>query len=171
MEITVKDLVGKTGADVNVEELKKQLRRLPEAERFSFIQECLAHGLISWALALAKSCLRSGEYVARLLEHGLRVADASSIKYWLECAVAKLGGRRVVRIVASQLESNPEGVAKAVYWLPGLLSRKELKTAAAFDELVRAAGEKGILRKPKVMPNPDKPGHVLFGNVWAEDDT
>ena len=171
MEITAKDLVGKPLDPADMAELKKQLRRLPQPERFSFIQDCLAHGQDGWALSLAKSCLSSGEHIARLLEHGLAVADAGSIKLWLDCAVAKLGGRRVVQIVAGQINSNPEGVAKAVYWLPSLLSRKESKTVAAYDELVRLARERGIMRAPEVLPHPEDPGRVVFGNVRAEADT
>lgn len=142
MGMTVRDLDGRSPDAPAVAELRKRLGRLPESERFAFIQDCLDHGLDGWALALAKTCLRSGEHIVRLLEHGLATADASSIKFWLDLAVAKLGGRRVVSIVAGQIDSNPDGAAKAIYWLPGLLSRQESKTVAAFDELLRLARER-----------------------------
>ena len=48
----------------------------------------------------------------------LEDADASSIRYWPECVVPRLGFRRIVRLLDNFRGEYPESVAKAAYWLP-----------------------------------------------------
>lgn len=98
-------------------ELVDWLRSQPEAARLRFIEEFLDIQVVV-ALQLANRCLTERPSFEALLERGLRAADAGSIKYWLESLVPRMGIRRVFRLLGRDLDSNPEGVAKALYWIP-----------------------------------------------------
>lgn len=151
--------------DKELNELTRNLRKLPEEERFQFIMKLLshksfcAHGVGQY---LARACLERKEFLAAILELGLEVADASRIRWWLGAVVPKLGFPRATAILKSKLGTQPKQVDKALYWLPDYLPENSERSLKALQELRQAADEMGIIRKPKVVPNPDKPGHFLI---------
>ena len=149
--------------------LKKWLRTLSDDERFAFILECLdyrGYSLECFALELATSCIfRKGD-AHKIFRKGMVNPDASSIKFWLEFAIKKLGARTVVEKVASELDSNPDFVDKAVYWLPIILPDTETRQREKVKDLIRIAKKRGILRGPVINRNSD--GTVLFSNIYKE---
>lgn len=98
-------------------ELAQLLRMAPESERLQFVQEfAVANPAV--ALELARKCLTERGSFEALLDQGLEEANSSSLRYWLECVVPRLGFRRVVAILRSQLGTKADRVAQAAYWLP-----------------------------------------------------
>lgn len=112
----------------------QRLRKLPEDERFALIWECLQHQTVL-GLSLATSCLQKPIYFQQILEHGLQRADASSIRSWLECAAPKLGFRRVIAILTRTLETDPQAVEQALYWIPRLLPPNDSQAWEAWEIL------------------------------------
>jgi len=125
-------------------ELAKKLRSLPEEERFAFILEMLEVNLLV-ALELASACLRRQDLLTRLLEHGLaQVKDLSTIKYWLEHLIPRLGVRRVLGVLREQLDAHPFGVGSALYHMLGYVKKDDTNTVDAFRELYDEASRKGV---------------------------
>jgi hypothetical protein len=170
---TIKDLVESPRNTSRENALKRDLRLLPEPERFAFIQTCFDitdYRIGGLGLLLALSCLQSKIYVLPLLEKGLSAADASTIKFWLEFAVAKLGERKTIAILFDKLETEPDVVGKALYWLPSLF-KTESNLLAELKRLRILAEAKGVIRKPVISPDPNNEGRVLLGNIYAGGDT
>jgi hypothetical protein len=97
-------------------ELAQRLRQEPESSRLAFIEDLVTINLVV-ALDLAYRCLASNSSFERLLIRALTEADASSIRFWLECVVPRLGFRKSVKMLRREQDSHPGGVEKAVYWL------------------------------------------------------
>lgn len=99
-------------------ELARKLKQLPEQERLEFLSEFLSVNQLV-ALKLAEKCLSDRQSFETLLERGLREADSSTIRYWLESLVPRIGFSRVVRQLRnySQDPTYQAGVKKARYWL------------------------------------------------------
>ncbi len=117
MNFSAKDF-GKRARQAGWErELAKDLRRLSEAERLSFLLDLLSENS-SLALDLARKCLTDRKSFEIILERGLQDADASSIRYWLGCVIPPLGFPRVVRHLGRLASTYPIGVRKASYGLP-----------------------------------------------------
>ena len=114
--------------------LAQRLRELPEDERFALIYECLQYRTVL-GLSLATSCLQKPMYFQQILEQGLQRADASAIRFWLECAVPRLGVRRVLHVLTQTLETNPGAVEKALYWLPRFMPRDDERAMEAWTQL------------------------------------
>jgi hypothetical protein len=110
------DFAGRTRDPKWEAELARWLRTLSENERMTFILEMLDVQFIV-ALQLAHKCLTERESFVRLLELGVKTANAFSIKFWLNCTVPRLGFRRSVRLLRRFLAPYPEGVGKALYYL------------------------------------------------------
>jgi len=169
----VKDFVESPRDTARETVLKRELRLLPESERFVFIQTCLdftGYRIGGLGLLLATSCLESKTYILPLLEKGLVAADASTIKFWLEFAVAKLGERKTIAILFDKLDTEPDVVGKALYWLPSLL-KAESKTLEELQRLRTLAEARGVICKPVIIPEPNNEERVLFGNFYANGDT
>jgi hypothetical protein len=98
-------------------DLKRRLRQHPEEERFRFICQIIPErrGL---GLRLANSCLRSRRFFEELLMEGMRTGDASSMRTWLKCVVPRLGVVRVLAALRAGMDSNPDAVDNALYWMP-----------------------------------------------------
>jgi hypothetical protein len=138
------DFAGKLRDTVTERELAKKLRALPEEDRFTFILEMLDVNLLV-ALELANACLRRKDLLARLLEHGLaQVRDLSTIKYWLEHLMPRLGVRRVIGLLRAQLDAHPFGVGSALYHLLGYVNKDDTVAVDAFRELCHEASRKGL---------------------------
>lgn len=117
MTATVADFVGARRDSIRERALARELRALPEAERFEFIRELLETNA-SYGLVMVRRCLRRPEHARILITCALRTADASSIRCWLEALVPKLGFRQTMQLLDEHLESDLAGVSKARYWLP-----------------------------------------------------
>lgn len=119
MNLDVADFAGRLRDARWERELARELRARPEAERFEFLRALLdvQHAV---ALDLARKCLSERRSFESLLEQGLREADASSIRDWLECVTPKLGPRRVAAFLKKFAPVYPDGVRHAEYWLPGV---------------------------------------------------
>ncbi|MGH9839003.1 MAG: DUF433 domain-containing protein [Blastocatellia bacterium] len=143
MMLKVEDYVFRRRDSVWERELARQLRELPEAERFEFINEFLNHTLLG--LMFANKCLREPKYFKQLLYRGLETADASSIKEWLECVVPRLGFNRVIAILREEVERDPQAVDKAVYWMHGFVPDGDPEARQALRELVALVASKGGL--------------------------
>jgi hypothetical protein len=128
--------------DIRNEQLRKKfaqhLKKYPEADRFEFIKKALSYDIIG-ALKLANSCLRRREYFKDIFEQGLQEADASSILYWLQCVVPRLGLSRVLNILEDKVNTEPKQVRKAIYWLPKFLKAGDTKTASSIRSLKELA--------------------------------
>jgi hypothetical protein len=105
-------------------DLVRELRKIPEAERFAFVKDLLPLNLIL-GLDLATRCLSNKEYFKAVLDWGLDRGDASSIRVWLSCVIPKLGARRVLLILKEEIHKRPKAVSMALYWLPSLIGNDE----------------------------------------------
>ncbi len=99
------------------DEAARRLRQHPESERLAAVQQ-LSRRDVMVALDMAKRVLTQMHSYSTLLDYGLEVADASSVRDWLECVVPRMGVRRVVRRLQDLRAVNPRAVQKARYWLP-----------------------------------------------------
>ena len=98
-------------------ELLQWLREQPEKTRLAFLLDLMKYQ-VTVALKLAHNSLTNRESFVKMLEIAVADRDASTIKYWLECIVPRLGFRRTAAILRTLADANAEGVAKALYWLP-----------------------------------------------------
>jgi hypothetical protein len=113
-------------------ELCEELRKQPEHERHQFLMELVKHQPIV-ALQLAHKTLESRTSFVALLEFAVVNCDASSIKYWLDSVVPRLGFRRTVDNLIRLAATNGDGVEKALYWLPRFVTSDAENTK--LDEL------------------------------------
>ncbi|WP_422928584.1 hypothetical protein [Singulisphaera sp. PoT] len=125
MPLSAKDYIGRVRDSVWERDLASHLRQATEQERLAFVSE-LAKSSPGVALVLARRTLAENRSYEVLLDQGLAHADASGIRPWLECVVPRLGFRKVLRRLGEAVDSNPDGVAKALYWLPSLATPEEL---------------------------------------------
>jgi hypothetical protein len=98
------------------QELLDWLRLQPESHRVGFLLELVNYQVLV-ALQMAKKVLQSRESYVELLEYSVRTCDASSIRYWLESVVPRLGFCRSVDVLLRLARSCPAGVHKAYYWM------------------------------------------------------
>ncbi len=115
-------------------ELLCRLRAMPEEARFNIVRRLLLQNK-QMGLLMASGALQQPRYFEEILEMGLKVGNASTILPWLECAVPKLGFRRVVSSLSSRIETEPEAVANAVYWMPRFKPQNDPKAEQAWDNL------------------------------------
>ena len=164
MDLRIEDIIGRPRDSTRERELARQLRELPVEQRYQFIQTLLIHHL-AIGLKMARSCLRDKKHFEEILNIGLELGDASSILFWLECVVPKLGLRRVISILTAKLDDKPKAVGKALYWLPRFLRADDAKTKHALTALMDLAEQRGVITKPKIIPNPKDPTKVLFEKI------
>jgi len=122
MTLDAKNYVGRARDPKWERDLARELRLLPEAERFQFVKDLL-DVQFAVALDLARKCLSEKESLESLLEFGLQQADVSTIQDWLKCVLPRLGARRLVRCLHRHLNDYPQAVESARYWLPGLQTK------------------------------------------------
>lgn len=124
-------------------DLLQWLREQEEETRFNFLLELVQYQPLV-ALQLAHKSLESRSSFIKLLEHGIKTCDASSIKHWLECVVPRIGFRRTSENLLRLSESEPEGVSKAFYWLPRFANSEQDKLK--LDSLEKTLSEKGVIQ-------------------------
>ena len=112
------------------------LKTLPEETRWQKLELLVKEDPIT-ALQLANAVLREKKCFELLLEQGLEKANASDIELWLKAVIPRLGFRRTVAILTNKLAEQPEGVAKALYWLPKFLPTESESALAALRDLIR----------------------------------
>lgn len=117
MPLSVKDYAGRARDSRWERELAVELRKLPEPEKLAFVEDFAVVNPVV-ALDLAKKCLTDRRSYLSLLNRALYEADPSSIRYWLECVVPRLGFRKAIAHLRAQATFNPSGVERAKYWLP-----------------------------------------------------
>lgn len=129
---------------VRERELARQIRQLPEADRYEFIRTLLNKDLVV-GLAMANACLRDKKHFEAILDQGLKTADASHIGLWLKCVIPKLGFRKVLHLVTDKLATEPKGVEKAAYWLWGLCPRNDPAAHQGLMKLNDFLRERGLM--------------------------
>jgi len=98
-------------------ELLIWLQHQPEHVRFTFLMDLMKCQEIV-ALQLSHKSLNSRDSFVKILEFAVNSRDASSIRFWLETVVPRLGFRRTIDNLLRLSASNMAGVSKALYWLP-----------------------------------------------------
>ncbi len=138
----IDDYIDEMGNSAAERRLASLLRNQPEEDRLLFVQQLIATGRTKcfWAaLRLIKSCLKDRTSLRTILDQGLREADASLIADWIEAVIAGLGFRKVLDVLAKRVESDPESVIKARYWLPKWMStgnQSDIDSVHNLDELI-----------------------------------
>ncbi len=117
MDLEIKNYVCRPRNSKHEKLLLQWLRELPEEKRYSAIGELLQQDK-KVGLVMAARTLRQKQYFEKILEQGLEEGDASTILPWLECAVPKLGFRKVILSLNRRLEIDPRSVDNALYWMP-----------------------------------------------------
>ncbi len=149
--------------------LKKWLRSIPDTDRFEFISKCLdyrGYASENFALQLATSCINLKNDALAIFHRGLLEPDASSIKFWLDFAIRKLGAKSVILEIASRIDSHPDLVDKALYWLPSLVPKSQAKARGLLEKLHKDAKKRNIIKGPKVSIQDN--GSVLFSNIYPK---
>ena len=65
--------------------------------------------------------------LAEIFREGVRTSDISSIKFWLNAAVPRLTASDIVTALETYSENKPQIVNNALYWLPGMLPKDDVK--------------------------------------------
>lgn len=120
-------------------ELRELLSEQPEDVRLSFLLE-LVNYQPAVALQLMNKTLKSRSSFTTILDYAVMTSDASSIKYWLDSVVPRLGYRRSIARLEGLLATEPNGVEKAAYWMPRLgKSDKETEILKEFQHKLTEA--------------------------------
>lgn len=106
-----------------VNRLVARLRRLSTVKAVRVVR-CLIDRDDLVGLRVANRVLRGEEFVP-LLRWGLDVANASTIRDWLEASADRIGHRRMIEIVRERLDHDPQAVKRALYWLPSVVGADE----------------------------------------------
>lgn len=117
MELEIKDYIRRPRDSKRERELLQHLRKLPEEARYSIVRKLLQQDKVI-GLLMASGALRQKRYFEEILELGLHEGDASTILPWLECAVPKLGFRKVILSLNNRMDTDPVSVDNALYWMP-----------------------------------------------------
>ena len=142
-----RDYVGKGQDGVWEVDLEARLRTEPEVQRAEFLSQVLAlqersrKGKGLW-FRLAKSLLTTSPSYDRLLRASLAVADASSIKVWLECCVQRMGMRGVLSVLRAEDATHPQRVDLTTYWLPRLARTPKEQAAVKIFMGTRATSKR-----------------------------
>lgn len=134
MEPELDDYVRRPRDGKREKELLKRLKQMPEAARYSFVRKLLQHDK-RIGLLMATGSLQQKHYFQEILEIGLKEGNASTILPWLECAVPKLGFRQVIVSLDSRVDSEPEAVDNAVYWMPRFKPQNNPAADQAWEQL------------------------------------
>jgi len=136
-QLVVDEFIGKVRSAAEFAALRKRLMSESEEERFRFIQEFLAREP-STGLSLANSVLKSHKFIKTILNDGLDKADVSSVKYWLDLGIQRLGAARVIEMLDARLATDPVSVKRALYWLARLVPKNNERVVASLRSLIDA---------------------------------
>lgn len=87
------------------------------------------------ALKIASRTLSTGHAFATLLTHGIRTADANSMRFWIEVCAPRVGNRRVVSILRNLVDECPVQVQKALYWAKATIGDNDSVAGSALKEI------------------------------------
>jgi hypothetical protein len=122
LKLSPAEYVGRAQDGIWEAELERELSQLDESVRVEFLAAVLVaqeqHRLATdpW-FRLARRVLSSAGARERLFRAGLDVANASTMRNWVQF-VSQLGPRRTERLLESAVNEFPRGVAHARYWMP-----------------------------------------------------
>jgi len=142
-------------------EIASNLRRMESNDAFEFVMELLDVHLIA-ALDLARRCLRDKAHFTALLDHGLNNGDASTIKHWIRNVAPHFGTHRLIKVLDAKEEENPQGVARAIYFVGQLIDENDEKSRLALDKLTSKLQLRGLALGPKIV---ERDGKTLFEPV------
>ena len=108
-------------------EMARELRKLPQDERYLYIKQIIVRDSLI-GMQLSNRCLSSKTMLTEIFRNGLQSSNASSIKFWIETALPRLGASETVAIMESYARSEPKIVQNALYWLPDMLPENDPKT-------------------------------------------
>lgn len=115
-------------------EMARELRKLPEEERYVHIQKAFARDSYV-GQQLANRCLSKKTMLAEIFRKGLANTDISTIRYWLKTAIPRLTVPEVAAVLRTYAETQPEIIDNALYWLPGMLPKNDPKVKAELRRL------------------------------------
>lgn len=141
------DIITRPRDSVRERKIAQEIRKLPEEARYQLIRELVNRDDIV-ALIFANACLRKKDYFEELLEHAIQTVDISSMKYWLQCIVPRLGFRAVVARLMDKLESDPsnnENVRKVWYQLIRFVPKHDPHAVKAWKEFNRVLTKRGLI--------------------------
>jgi hypothetical protein len=134
------DYVGRLHDTALEHQLARELRKLPENQRFDIIVAMIHdQSTGDWApllvgLWLANTCLQSRPYLVQLFEKGIETADASTIRFYRKFLIPKLGVRRSLSILEKKRETHPKKVYQALYWLAQFIPANDER---AIEKLIK----------------------------------
>jgi hypothetical protein len=147
----------------------KWLRSLPDSQRYDFVSCCLGFpARDNRVFDMAVACISRPEDALTIVRMQFAQPDASGIKWWLTFGISKLGATRVLTEVASYLDSAPDTVSMAIYWLPSLVPTREKKAVQTLAELREKAASRGIIKGSKMKVSED--GKILFRDIYGQKD-
>lgn len=119
--------------------LCKKLRLLPAHEASEFILRLIELDP-RLGLSIAKRVLREPASIKCVFEMGIQIADASTMKWWLDTCVPKLGLKKITRILEDHLKKHPDAVDHALYWIPRIrgLSHTEVSEMRRLKALLHS---------------------------------
>lgn len=134
MELEIRDYLQRPRDSKRDRGLLQQLRALPEEERYDFVRRLLQQDK-GVGLLMASGSLHQKRYFEEILEMGFREGDASTILPWLECAVPKLGFRKVILSLENRVDTDPIAVDNALYWMPRFKPQNDLRADLALESI------------------------------------
>jgi hypothetical protein len=141
--LKIEDFIIRPRDSVRERGLARRLRELPEEERFAFIRTLLDKDY-EVGLVLARACLRDKKYFEAILNIGFKTVHLPYIDSWLKCVVPKLGFRKVVHLVTDKLDTEPDGVQRAAYYLWYFRPKNDQKGRQLLLKLNDLLREKGL---------------------------
>lgn len=148
MKLTLEDYIHKPRDTKRERELVRCLRELSESERLEFIDLLTEHHFFL-GLEMAKKSLREKTSFVTLFEKFIDRSNASSIRWLLESLIPRLGFCRITGLLRNKLETNGRVVEMALYWLPSLCPKNNLKASQSLQILLDEAVARGITREPR----------------------
>jgi len=114
--LPVEDYVGQRRDSAKERALARELRARPESERFEFIQGLMPLNT-PLGLEMARTTLNEPRYFEAILDQAVRETDASSIRWYLECVVGRMGFPKTIHWLQECAADHPRGVGFARYHL------------------------------------------------------
>jgi hypothetical protein len=140
-------------------DLRRALRATPEPERFAFIVRfCDLQPEIGWWLANA--CLRDRRFVEKVFRDSLVRARVDRMKVLLKRVIPRIGFRRVVRIVAEYVTTDPLAADGALYALRWLVDPENSRDVLNLERLSRQAEARDIVTGPRKIVMPPNQGNA-----------
>lgn len=143
-----------TGGD---RDLLKTLSSWEEDRRVDFLEK-LAKTLPSVALPFAGKCLREKGSFRRLLLSALAHANASDMKYWIDCIVPRLGLESVTMFLDENRSVFPKGVERAEYFLSSWKEEDESWLVNPMKEFLGRCDWEGAVDKSQYLELNAAPG-------------